>query len=139
MRFVDEGTEVTEAAYMWRRHRRMVPFAAAAFIGMVAVAASVGWDDWPTRVAIGLAGAAVAVAASTEYKVLAQTSDGAILLLRASRIRQAATRLLETLPSDVTIERVGGTVLAADWQVADSVYTVPRSSEQAIGRIAGTA
>ena len=83
-----------------------------------------------------LAAAAIAVAASTEYKVVAQTSDG-LFLFQACRIRQAATGLLERLPSDATIKPVGGTVLAADWEVAGSVYTVPRSSERAISRISG--
>ena len=62
-----------------------------------------------------------------------------MILLQASRIRQAATRMIEKLPADVAIEPVGGTVLAADWEIAGSVYTVPRSSEQAINRIAGRA
>jgi hypothetical protein len=116
----------------------MFPFGIVTFLGMVAVAEWAGWDEWATRIVIGLAGVAVAVAASTEYKVVAQTTDG-LFLLQASRIRQAATRMLEKLPSDVTIEPVGGTILAADWAVAGSVYPVPRSSEQAISRIAGRA
>lgn len=123
-----------EAAYMWRRHRLMVPFVAGSFLATVLVAGWVGWDDWPTRLAIGLAVAAVAVAASTDYRVLALTSVG-LVLLKASRIRQAATGMLERLAPDVTIERLGGTVLATDWEVAGSVYTVSRSSEEAVARI----
>ncbi|HSR43830.1 MAG TPA: hypothetical protein VLT15_01200 [Acidimicrobiia bacterium] len=137
-RFLDDGTYVIDAAYMWRRHRLMLPFGIASFVGMVIVAEWVGWEDWATRVVIGLAGAALAVAASTDYKVVALTSTG-VILLQASRIRQAATRMIEKLPADVAIEPVGGTVLAADWEIAGSVYTVPRSSEQAINRIAGRA
>ena len=137
-RLLDDGTEVVEAAYMWKRHRLMLPFAIATFLGMVVVADWAGWDDWETRIVIGLAAAAVAVAASTDYRVVAQTSGG-VVLLKASRIRQAATGMLERLPSEVTIEPVGGTVLAADWEVAGSVYTVPRSSENAISRISGRA
>jgi len=138
MRFLDDGVHVVEAVYMWRRHRLMFPFGVVSFLGMVAVAEWAGWDEWSTRIVIGLAAVAVAVAASTDYKVVAQTTDG-LFLLQASRIRQAATRMLERLPSDVTIKPVGGTILAADWEVAGSVYTVPRSSEQAISRIAGRA
>ncbi len=123
-----------EAAYMWRRHRLMVPFVAVSFIVTVFVAGWVGWDDWPTRIAVGLAVAAVAVAASTDYRVLALTSVG-LVLLQASRIRQAATGMLERLAPDVTIERIGGTVLAADWEVAGLVYTVSRSSEESVARI----
>ncbi len=116
----------------------MLPFGIASFLGLAMVADWVGWDDWPTRIVIGLAGAALAVAASTDYKVVALTSAG-VVLLQASRIRQAATGMLERLPPDVAIEPAGGTVLAADWEVAGLVYTVPRSSEQAINRIAARA
>ena len=136
MRFLDDGVQVVEAVYMWRRHRLMFPFGIVSFLGMVVVAEWAGWDEWATRIVIGLAAVAVAVAASTDYKVVAQTTDG-LCLLQASRIRQVATRMLEKLPSDVAIEPVGGTILAADWEVGGSVYTVPRSSEQAISRIAG--
>jgi len=121
---------------MWKRHRLMMPFGIVSFLGMVVVAEWAGWDEWATRIVLGLAAVAVAVAASTTYKVVAQTTDG-LYLLQASRIRQVATRMLERLPTDATIEPVGGTILAADWQVGGSVYTVPRSSEQAISRIAG--
>jgi len=138
VRFLDEGTHVVDAAYMWQRHRLMIPFAIASFVGMVVVAEWAGWEEWATRIVIGLAAVAVAVAASTDYKVVAQTSDG-VVLLRASRIRQTATAWLEKLPADVVIEPVGGTVLATDWAVAGSVYTVPKSSEQAISRIAARA
>jgi len=137
-RFLDDGIYVIDAAYMWRRHRLMLPFGIVSFVGLAMVADWVGWDDWPTRIVIGLAGAALAVAASTDYKVVALTSTG-VVLLQASRIRQAATGMLESLPPDVTIEPAGGTVLAADWEIAGLVYTVPRSSEQAINRIAGRA
>jgi len=135
-RLLDDGTDVVEAVYMWRRHRLMFPFGIVSFVGMVVVAELGGWDEWATRIVIGLAAVAVAVAASTDYRVLAQTSDG-LFLLQASRIRQVATRLLEKLPPETTIGPVGGTILAADWEVAGWVYTVPRSSEQAISRIAG--
>jgi hypothetical protein len=135
-RLLDDGTQVVEAVYMWRRHRLMFPFGIVSFLGMLVVAEWAGWDEWATRVVIGLAAVAVAVAASTDYRVLAHTTGG-LFLFQASRIRQVATRMLEKLPPDVPVEPVGGTILAADWAVAGSVYTVPRSSEQAISRIAG--
>ena len=137
-RFLDDGSYLVEAAYMWKRHRLMLPFAIASFAGMVIVAEGAGWDDLPTRIVIGLAGAALAVAASTDYRVVALTSTG-VILLQASRIRQAATGILEELPADVSIEPAGGTVLATDWEIGGSIYTVPKSSERAINRIAGRA
>lgn len=134
-RLLDDGAEVTDAAYMWRRHRWVVPFTAVTFVAVVLLAENVGWTDWPTRIALGFAASAVAVAASTDYRVLADTASGQVLC-KASRIRQAALSVLERLDADALIERVGGTVIATDWQVGDEIYTVPRSSEQAMHRIA---
>ncbi|MEA2001842.1 MAG: hypothetical protein U9N84_08170 [Actinomycetota bacterium] len=134
-RVLGAGTVVRDGAYMWARHRWMVPYGATAF-GAVAFFAPIGGiDDWPTRIAVGAAAAAVAITATTEYRVLAQTDDG-VILLKASKIRQVATEVQEELPADATMEPVGGTVLAADWQVGAHRYTVPRSSEQAMNRIA---
>lgn len=112
----------------------MFPFGAAAFVGMVLVADWAGTSDWPTRIVLGAAGVAVAVAATTDYKVLAQTSSG-MVLLRASRIRQVATGMIELLPRDLKLVQVGGTIIAADWEVDGSVYTVPKASEQAMSRM----
>jgi len=134
-RIVGDYVSVSEAAFMWRRHRLMVPYATIAFVAMVAVAAAVGWDDWPTRIAIGAAGSALAIAATTDYRVIAATSEG-IVLFRASKIRQYAVARIETLEDDAQLAPVGGTMLAADWQIGSGVYTVPKSSEQAVNRIA---
>lgn len=120
---------------MWQRHRLMIPYAAAAFVTLVAVAVAVGFDDWATRIALGAGGSAIAVAATTDYRVLAATSRG-LVLFRASRIRQWAVEPIETLDAEAEIMPIGGFMFAADWKVGPFVYTVPRSSEQAIGRIA---
>ncbi len=121
---------------MWNRHRWFVPYAAIVLAALVWLAPIAGVDDWPTRIVIGLAGAAVAVNATSSYRVLAETEEG-MFMLRASRIRQVAIGRLKKLASDVTLEPVGGTVLATDWRVGDDVYTVARSSEQAMERMAG--
>ena len=36
--FLDDGTQVVEAAYMWKRHRLMMPFGIVSFLGMLVVA-----------------------------------------------------------------------------------------------------
>lgn len=128
--------EVRDAAYMWNRHRWFVTFAAGVLAALVWLAPIVGFDDWPTRIVIGLAGSAVAVNASSNYRVLAETDEGRFIL-RASRIRQVATGRLEKLASSAILEPVGGTMLATDWSVGGDVYTVARSSEQAMERMAG--
>ncbi len=134
-RVLGVGAVVRDAAYVWTRHRWMVPYGIAAFAAVAFFAPIGGIEDWPTRIAVGAAAAAVAITATTEYRVVAQTDDG-VILLKASKIRQVATELQQELPPDATMEPVGGTMLAADWQVGDHRYTVPRSSEQAMNRMA---
>jgi hypothetical protein len=134
-RVLGEGEVVRDAAYLWSRHRWVVPYGAFVFAMLVLVAPFAGIDDWPTRVVSGLAGIAVAVTATSEYRVVALTSHG-LVLLRASKIRQVATGPAEDLGPDDEMAPVGGTVLASEWQVGDRRYTVPRSSEQAMHRMA---
>jgi hypothetical protein len=75
------------------------------------------------------------VNATTDYRVLALTDRG-LVMFKSSRIRQYATGVLARLPRSTPIEVVGGTVLATDWRVGEATYTVPKSSERAIERIA---
>lgn len=133
---LSEHAAVREAAYMWNRHRWVIPYAMVVFAALVWLAPIAGVDDWPTRTVIGLAGMAVAVNASSNYRVLAETDEG-MFVLRASRIRQVAIGRLAELPFDIELEPVGGTLLATDWRVGETVYTVARSSEQAMERMAG--
>lgn len=130
-----DGADVHVAAFMWRRHRWMMPYAAVAGIAVYLLASSFGIDDTGTRVALGLAAGAVAVNASSDYKVLARTSVG-LVLCRASRIRQYAVAVDERLTDPIEVEAVGGTLLATDWRIGDvGVFTVPKSSEQAVQAI----
>ena len=134
-RVLGDQLVVREAAYVWKRHKWMVPYGAFVFAAVVLLAPIGGIEDWPTRVAIGAAAVAVAVTATTDYSVVAQT-DGGFALLKASKIRQVATGLQEHLPGNVELKPVGGTLLASDWQVGKHIYTVPRSSDQAMNRMA---
>jgi len=120
---------------MWSRHRWMVPYALIAGVVVYITSDWAGFSQTSTRVALGFAAGAVAVNATTNYRVLARTSRG-LMLLKGSRIRQYATEILEQLPRSTPIEPVGGTVLATDWRVGEYVYTVPKSSERAIERMA---
>lgn len=131
-----EQVSVLDAAYMWNRHRWFMAYAMVVLAALVWLAPIAGIDDWPTRIVIALAGTAIAVNASSSYRVLAETEEG-MFLLRASRIRQVATGELEQLPPKASLEPVGGTLLATDWQVGEEIYTVARSSEQAMERMAG--
>ena len=134
-RALGEGMTVYDAAYVWSRHRWMLPFSGVVFAAVVLLTPLGLIDDWPTRIVIGAAAVAVAVTATTEYSVIAQ-SDGGLHLLTASKIRQVALRFKEHLAPNIQFEPVGGTGLSADWQVGDRRFTVPRSSEQAMARMA---
>ena len=134
-RILGDRVVVREAAYVWMRHKWMVHYAAAVFAAVTLLAPIGGIEDWPTRIAIGAAAVAVAVTATTDYLVVAQTDDG-LALLKASKIRQVATELKEHLPADVELTPVGGTLLATDWRVGKHQYTVPRNSDQAMNRMA---
>ncbi len=48
-RLLKDGESLVDAAYMWRRHPHMLWYGGAAFAALVAVAAAVGWQDWPAR------------------------------------------------------------------------------------------
>lgn len=131
-----EQVVVRDAAYVWNRHRWVIPYATAVFTGLVWLAPVAGIGDWPTRIVIGLAGLGVAVNSSSNYRVVAETDQG-MVVLRASRIRQVAIGPPEKLAADAELEPVGGTLLATDWRVGEDVYTVARSSEHAMERMAG--
>ncbi len=130
-----EDVAVHDAVYMWTRHRWVWPFGIAVFAGAVLVAPLAGVEDWPTRAVLAAAIMAVAVMASTDYRVLASVDNG-LALLEASKIRQVATELKEHLPPETELKPAGGSVLASDWRVGAIRYTVPRSSETAMSRIA---
>ncbi len=134
-RVLGDDSEVRDAAYVWSRHRWITPFATLVFVAIVLLAPVAGVEEWPTRLVIGLAGLGVAFLATTDYRVVAETDTG-IVVLKASRIRQVATEFGESLARDADLRPVGGTVLATDWLVGDHRYTVPRSSEQAMERMA---
>lgn len=104
-------------------------------VGLILLAPVFGIDDWPTRIVIGLGGMGVGITATTDYAVVAETGKG-LFLMKASRIRQVAVAIQEKLARDGALQRVGGTVLASDWQIGSRRYTVARSSEDAMERMA---
>lgn len=134
-RVLGDHVAVRDAAYVWSRHRWIVPFATVVFAIIALAAPIAGIENWPTRVVLGLAGVGVAFMATTDYRVVAETSSG-LVVLRASRIRQVAIAPEENLAPDTVLEPVGGTILATDWQVGQHVFTVPRGSQQAMERMA---
>lgn len=133
-RHLPQGVQLVEAVVMWRRHHLMVPFAVVVAV-VVGVGASFVGFGAASAVALAVAAAAVGASATTDHRVLASTTDG-LHLLRASRIRRAAVGHLERLPDTTSIELVGNQFVITEWQVGDRRFTVPRSSESAMARIA---
>lgn len=129
------GEEVQEAAFMWSRHRWMLPYALIAAVVVFLTSEWAGFTELSTRIALGFAAGAIAVNATTDYRVVARTTKG-LVFLRGSRVRQHAVAVIRRLPDDTRIEPVGGTVLATDWAVGETVFTVPKSHERALERIA---
>jgi len=134
-RHLDAGERVDHLVHMSKRHRLMVPFVGAAFVGLLIVALVVGVEQWSGRIALGLAGAAVAAAATTDYRILVATASG-LVMLQSSRIRQVATRLIGPLPADVAIEPVGQNLVMTDWLIDDDRYTVMKRFQSAMTAIA---
>lgn len=120
---------------MWSRHRWMIPYAIVAAAAVFFTSEWAGFTEVSTRIALAFAAGAIAVNATTDYRVVARTTKG-LVLLRGSRVRQHAVAVISRLPKNTKIEPVGGTVLASDWAVGESVFTVPKSHERALERIA---
>lgn len=129
------GERVIRVAFLWNRHRLMPVFTLGALASLTAVATIAGFETWTTRLAIGVAGAAVAGTATSDYWVLAQTSTG-LVWLKGSRIRHRAVRLLTRLPVHTTMTRQGGTMLASEWMIADASYSATRSYDLDLQAIA---
>lgn len=117
--------------HMWSRHRLMFPFLAAAFVGLLVVTIVAGFEGWSSRIGLALAGAAVASMATTEYRVLAHTGRG-LVLLRSSRVRQKATEVIDYLPDDTQVEPVGTNLVITDWRVGDQTYSVMRRHQSSM-------
>lgn len=128
---LDEGERLVHVAHMWTRHRLALPFLAAAFVTMFVLSILLGIGDWGGRFGLGCAGAAIAAMATTEYRVLALTSDG-LVLLRSSRVRQKATSLMSRLPDSTKIEPVGSNLVITDWSVGDASYSVMKRHQAAM-------
>lgn len=109
--------------YMSTRHRLWLPFVVAAFGAFVVLAIVLGFEPWPSRIALGGAAAAVGVLATTEYRVLTDT-DTHIVLLRASRIRKRATEVMTRFPKSVEMELLASNLVNAEYKVNGITYTV---------------
>lgn len=102
---------------------------------MLLVVSLAGATEWSSRISIGLAGAAVAAMATTEYRVLARTTRG-LVLLRSSRLRRRANGVIRRLEKDTKIEVVGSNLVITEYRVDGVIYSVMRRSQQEMTAIA---
>jgi hypothetical protein len=134
-RHLEQGEQAQHVAHMFTRHYLAFPFIAAAGGALFVVAMFSGADQWATRISLGLAGAAVAAMATTEYRVLAQTTRG-LVLLRSSRFRRRASGVLRRLANGTQIEVLGSNLVITEYRVDGVVYSVMRRSQQEMTAIA---
>jgi hypothetical protein len=134
-RLLEPGEKLEDAAFMWARHRLGYAYAAGAFVALVIVAIASGFEPWPSRIVIGIAGATVALSATTNYRVLALTTSN-LVVLDAGRLRQVARRVKRRLPRGAAVTIVRDTMITTDWLVDGAEYTVPKGSQRAMERIA---
>lgn len=134
-RLLEPGEKLEDAAFMWARHRLGYAYAAGSFVALVIVAIAAGFEPWPSRVVIGIAGGALALTATTNYRVLASTTNN-LVILEAGRLRQVARSVKRRLPREAAITIVRDTLITTDWLVDGVEYTVPKGYQRAMERIA---
>lgn len=132
---LDDGEKVRHVVHMFTRHHLAFPFIAASGVALAVVAAMAGATEWSTRISLGLAGAAVAAMATTEYRVLVETSVG-LVLLRSSRFRRRASGFIRRLSQDSPIEVIGSNLVITEYRVDGVVYSVMRRYQQDMAAIA---
>ena len=128
---LSDGERIRDLVHMWRRHHLLIPYAGAAFVGLFVLAFVVGITAWSGRVGLALAGASLAAMATTEYRVLARTTEG-LVLLRSSRVRQRATELIKRLPDTTVITPVSSNLVLTEWKVNKATYSVMKRYQGAM-------
>ncbi len=128
---------VHAAAMLWGLHPHVVPITVAAVVGVSAVGAFVGAEP-ATIVLVAIATGAATAGLTREYRVLALTDDG-FVIMRGSTIRLQAREVLERLPYSIEFRKAGGSLLTTEWRVAGRTYTVRREWEKAMEQMASRA
>lgn len=134
-KLLEDGESLADVVIMWSRHRWFVPYAAMAGIIVFVLTSALEVEGTVNRLA--LAGCAVAVASmsTTNYWVLAKTTNG-FALCRSSRIRQRATSLVRRLDPGAEMRMVGSTVITSDWRIEGDEYTMSKRWEATMRALA---
>ncbi len=133
-RLLPEGEQVLAASYGYARHRLSLLYALAAGSAIFVLVSLLGGYTVPSRAVLGGVAGAVAIAATTEYRIFARTTTG-FVLLRGSRIRLAATAVLRRLEPDTTVAPVGGNLITVEWEIDGRLYSVPKRADAHLARV----
>ncbi len=134
VKYLRPNEKIRHAAQVWQRHRLMFPFGIASFVVLAIVGVLSGLDGVILPVAVGAAGASVAVTATTSHTIVVLT-DRELVLLRGSRIRAVATGPLKRLPDTTLVQRTGGSMIVSDWRIGKSSYSASKAHEQQLTAI----
>lgn len=125
---LEPGETCDNVVVLWNRHRWFYPYCAAAALGLFIVAVASGITEPVNQLLMATCGAAVAALATTNYWILASTSNG-FVLCRSSRVRQYAKELVTRYKRTPALEMVGSTVITSDWRVDGTEYTLTKRWE----------
>lgn len=87
-----------------------------------------------SRVLLGGIAAAIAIAATTQYRIFARTTTG-LLILRGSRFRLAATSVVKRAGVETEFVPVGGNLITVEWRIDGVIYSVPKRADSELAKV----
>ncbi len=133
-RLLDDGEQIRAASYGYARHPWTIAYALAAGGAMFLLVGLLGGYSVQSRVLLGAIAAAIAVAATTEYRIFASTTKG-LLILKGSRLRLAATSVLKRVDEETEFTPVGGNLITVEWRIDGVTYSVPKRADSQLAKV----
>lgn len=133
-RLLDDGEQVRAASYGYARHPWTIAYALATGGAMFVLVGVLGGYSVESRVLLGAVAAAIAVAATTEYRIFA-SSTGGLLILRGSRFRLTATSVLKRVGEETEFVPVGGNLVTVEWRIDGVTYSVPKRADRELAKV----
>lgn len=136
-RLLRDDERLVEVAFMWRHRPGLVASASVTAAAAYGATWALSFGSSGTRVGFALALALLVSVARTDYRVLALTTAPRFVLYRASRVRQVAVAEIEQFMPPLVIDLQGTNLVLTEWLVGGEMFTVPKSSQAAMTRLAG--
>ncbi len=133
-RLLDDEEQVKAASYGYARHPWTIAYALAAGGAMFFLVDLLGGYSVQSRVLLGAIAAAIAVAATTEYRIFASTTSG-LLILKGSRFRLTATSVLKRVGEEIEFVPVGGNLVTVEWRIDGVIYSVPKRADSELAKV----